>query len=413
MNFTYLIILAAVLIISPSVLKLASTQKKETKQQLKIILFMILSAQILLGFLNWENFTSGRNGFELALTYPDSLLGLFFLITLLQAIFLLVGKSLNSIVVSINFINTVLFIIIMIRLSSFLGFQAVSLASIGTVFLVLIGNVLGLAFINKDKNLLKKYAGQKGFFLIHLSIVIGIILVGGVLLFPRVSPLLIEKAGEQLEQVASTRISPQLAVENVKKLPEVQEYLKNVSNGKVEVDNELEGEYNVHVYEVKNGHTATFNWYRVSIKSAEVGSEFSIEQQQQSPKTNKESSASQVPTGIVSGKICYPSEVIPKGKLEVKRLMDDYIISENYPGSITGAKPAYSFQLEPGDYYIRYNVDDKIFGFSTTVCPTGNEETCADTKQRIPVMAVVKEDQELKNYDLCDYYYKDSNTPKF
>jgi len=28
-------------------------------------------------------------------------------------------------------------------------------------------------------------------------------------------------------------------------------------------------------------------------------------------------------------------------------------------------------------------------------------------------MAVVKEDQELKNYDLCDYYYKDSNTPKF
>jgi len=235
----------------------------------------------------------------------------------------------------------------MIRLSSFLGFQAVSLASIGTVFLVLIGNVLGLAFINKDKNLLKKYAGQKGFSLIHLSIVIGIILVGGVLLFPRVSPLLIEKAGEQLEQVASTRISPQLAVENVKKLPEVQEYLKNVSNGKVEVDNELEGEYNVHVYEVKNGHTATFNWYRVSIKSAEVGSEFSIEQQQQSPKTNKESSASQVPTGIVSGKICYPSEVIPKGKLEVKRLMDDYIISENYPGSITGAKPAYSFQLNP------------------------------------------------------------------
>ena len=199
MNFTYLIILAAVLIISPSVLKLASTQKKETKQQLKIILFMILSAQILLGFLNWENFTSGRNGFELALTYPDSLLGLFFLITLLQAIFLLVGKSLNSIVVSINFINTVLFIIIMIRLSSFLGFQAVSLASIGTVFLVLIGNVLGLAFINKDKNLLKKYAGQKGFSLIHLSIVIGIILVGGVLLFPRVSPLLIEKAGEEVD----------------------------------------------------------------------------------------------------------------------------------------------------------------------------------------------------------------------
>lgn len=72
----------------------------------------------------------------------------------------------------------------------------------------------------------------------------------------------------------STKISRELAVEKVKKLPEVQEYLKNVPNGRVEVDNELEGEYNVHVYEIKNGHTATFNWYRVSIKSGEIRSEF-------------------------------------------------------------------------------------------------------------------------------------------
>ena len=74
--------------------------------------------------------------------------------------------------------------------------------------------------------------------------------------------------------IASTNISRGMAVENVKKLPEVQEYLKNVPNGMVEVDNEMEGEYNVHVYEIKDGHTATFNWYRVSIKSGEVRSEF-------------------------------------------------------------------------------------------------------------------------------------------
>lgn len=209
-------------------------------------------------------------------------------------------------------------------------------------------------------------------------------------------------------EILSTKISEKQAVENVKKLPEVQEYLKNVPNGKAEVDNELEGEYNVHVYEVKNGHTATFNWYRVSIKSGEVRSEFP---QEQSTKTEKESS--KVPTGIVSGKICYPSEVIPKGKLEVKRLLDGKITQEDYPGSIKGVEPTYSFQLNPGDYYIRYNVDGKIFGYSTTACPRGNETTCADTKQRVPVMAVVKTDQELKNYDLCDYYFKDSNAPKF
>ena len=119
-------------------------------------------------------------------------------------------------------------------------------------------------------------------------------------------------------ETLSTKISRQLAVDNVKKLPEIQDYLKRVPNGKVDVDNELEGEYNVHVYEVKDGHTATFNWYRVSIKSGEVRSEFSVEQQtsEQNPEQQKqptiETKSSQDPTGIVSGKICYPSDVIPK-----------------------------------------------------------------------------------------------------
>ena len=74
----------------------------------------------------------------------------------------------------------------------------------------------------------------------------------------------------QLAEIGSTKISRGLAIENVKKLPEVQEYLKNVPNGKIEVDNESEGEYNVHVYEIKDRHTATFNWYTVSIKSGEA-----------------------------------------------------------------------------------------------------------------------------------------------
>lgn len=75
-------------------------------------------------------------------------------------------------------------------------------------------------------------------------------------------------------EIASTKISRELAVDNVTKLPEVRDYLERVPNGRVEVDNELEGEYNVHVYELKDGHSATFNWYRVSIKSGEVKSEF-------------------------------------------------------------------------------------------------------------------------------------------
>lgn len=210
-------------------------------------------------------------------------------------------------------------------------------------------------------------------------------------------------------ETLSTKISRNQAIEIIKNRYEVQQYLKDVPNGKIEVDNEMEGEYNVHVYEVKNGHTATHNWYRVSIKSGEVRPEFEVDPDL----IGAEQQSSKIPTGIVSGKICYPSEVVPKGKLQVKRLMDGKITEENYPGSIEGTEPTYSFKLEPGDYYMRYNVEGKIFGYSTTVCPTGNEKTCADTGQRIPVMAVVKDGQELKNYDLCDYYYSSKNAPKF
>lgn len=157
MNLTYVIILVAVLIISPFVLKLAINQSKKTKQNLKSFFILVLSAQILLGFLNWENFIVGRSGFELALTYQTSLLGLFFIIALLQIIFLTISKSFNTIVVVLNFINSVLIFIGMIRLSNILGFQVVSFTSVGDVFLVLMGNIISLLYINKDKNLLKKY----------------------------------------------------------------------------------------------------------------------------------------------------------------------------------------------------------------------------------------------------------------
>lgn len=154
--FTYVIILAAVLLISPFVLKTASSQNKRSKQQLKILFLFILSAQIILGFLNWENFTSGRSGFELSFDFPNSLLGLFFLISTFQIFLLSTSKSFSTLAVILNFINTILIFTGMIRLSSILGFQAVSLASIGAVFLVLTGNVLGLVWINKDKNLLRQ-----------------------------------------------------------------------------------------------------------------------------------------------------------------------------------------------------------------------------------------------------------------
>lgn len=108
-----------------------------------------------------------------------------------------------------------------------------------------------------------------------IFIILAGVAVAGYFAFPQMISFLVEQpvVVDKLEEIAPTKISKELALENVKKLPEVVQYLKDVPNGKVEVDNELEGEYNVHVYELKNGHSATFNWYRVSIKSGEVREE--------------------------------------------------------------------------------------------------------------------------------------------
>lgn len=140
MDFSYVIILAVVLIVSPFVLKIASKQDKKTKQHLRFVFILMLSAQIILGFL------SGLP------------LGVFPAITALQMILLILNRKFYTLAVILNFINTVVFFYSMIRLGQTTGIQDTSFASITIAFILLFGNIIGLIFINQDKNLLKKYS---------------------------------------------------------------------------------------------------------------------------------------------------------------------------------------------------------------------------------------------------------------
>lgn len=135
MNFTYVIILAAILLISPFVLKIASKQDKKTKQNLKFWFIAMLSAQIILGF-----FVGVK---------------LFLAISFIQILLLIINKSFNTLVVVLNFINSVVIFAEMINMSKEAGYQIFSLPAIGAVFLVLISNVLGLTYINRNNNLTK------------------------------------------------------------------------------------------------------------------------------------------------------------------------------------------------------------------------------------------------------------------
>lgn len=64
------------------------------------------------------------------------------------------------------------------------------------------------------------------------------------------------------------------AIVKVKAQPEVIDYLKRVPNGLVAVNGEEDDSYLVQVYEFKDGHTATFNWYTVNKSTGEVKKDF-------------------------------------------------------------------------------------------------------------------------------------------
>lgn len=159
MVMAYFFILLAVLITAPFLLRLAQSQNNKLKKRLKNLFLILLSAQLILGFLNWENFSNGRSAYELSFAYPYSFVGLFFVISAVEICFLFFGKSFQTPIMVLNALNSGLIFVAMIRLSSMLGYQSVSIASVVAVFFVLIGNVVGLAYINKDPNLLKKYFG--------------------------------------------------------------------------------------------------------------------------------------------------------------------------------------------------------------------------------------------------------------
>lgn len=75
-------------------------------------------------------------------------------------------------------------------------------------------------------------------------------------------------------QSSMPTVSKEQAVAKVKTLPEVVDYLKKVPNGIISVNGEEDNAYLVQVYEFKNDHTATFNWYKVNKTTGEIEKQF-------------------------------------------------------------------------------------------------------------------------------------------
>lgn len=71
----------------------------------------------------------------------------------------------------------------------------------------------------------------------------------------------------------TTNITKEQAIGKVRTQTEVAEYFKRVPQVKISVNGGENGKYLIQVYEIKDGHTATFNWYRVDKITGEVEKE--------------------------------------------------------------------------------------------------------------------------------------------
>ena len=154
-DFTYLIIIIGILVFSPLAIIIAARTDKKTKRILRFSLLALLIIQIVSGFVNWESSSAlGRSGIALAAAYPSSLLGLFFIISFVQAGLLLLREHWALVTITVlNFVNTVVFFIGVISLEKIRGIEVFSYFALGAVFAVLIGNVVSLLLVNRDKNL--------------------------------------------------------------------------------------------------------------------------------------------------------------------------------------------------------------------------------------------------------------------
>ena len=105
-------------------------------------------------------------------------------------------------------------------------------------------------------------------------VALGILLIAAIFLFSYS-----KSAKTSISTSPSPSFSANDATEIVANLDEVKSYVARVPNAKVELDHEEKetNSYVIHVYEIKNGHTATFNWYTIDKTTGKITKQFEFE----------------------------------------------------------------------------------------------------------------------------------------
>ena len=111
-------------------------------------------------------------------------------------------------------------------------------------------------------------------------------------------------------------------------------------------------------------------------------------------------------SGIVSGKICYPSDDLPAMNLYFESTTDDRLINyQTHEG-----QNSYAVELEAGTYhaYIWLPGDILSGGMYSEAVPCGLKVDCTD-HNLVPV--IVKPGKETSGVDVCDWYAQPGEVP--
>lgn len=118
--------------------------------------------------------------------------------------------------------------------------------------------------------------------------------------------------------------------------------------------------------------------------------------------------------GKVSGKICYPSELVPEGDLLIKNTKTKEILKEHFDETKVGQQQNFLITLDEGVYVFAYKpVTNDIYGFFTPCALTMEANDCSTKESHQLTEIKVEKDKTTKGVTICDYYYSTDDKPNF
>lgn len=139
--------------------------------------------------------------------------------------------------------------------------------------------------------------------------------------------------------------------------------------------------------------------------------EFSIDTYGQNPEitqilsTFKFTNSTNNKKGTVTGNLCYPSEGIPPGTIIAKNISTGETFSQKYPGTTVYPSTEFSFQLNPGTYHFKFELNDGVSGYYNKCAKTMELVDCTPDENHQPLSVVVDSNKTTTGVSICDFYF--------